>query len=145
MSAIQSIKKLSQIIVTPPYKKKISSFYSNNLTRQLLSCNSAAIKFKLTIDYEHLLYRNFCWSAQSKNNPISIVRRPSFLLQNRSIKTTSALNARDYYQVLGVARNAPAKDIKKAYYQLAKKYHPDVNKNNPEAEKKFQVTSSAIH
>lgn len=49
----------------------------------------------------------------------------------------------DYYKVLGVAKNASVKDIKKAYYQLAKKYHPDANKSDPEAPKKFQEVSEA--
>jgi len=64
-------------------------------------------------------------------------------LHNRSIASTANLRARDYYEILGIARNAPAKDIKKAYYQLAKKYHPDVNKENPTAAKKFQEASEA--
>ncbi|XP_026483250.2 protein tumorous imaginal discs, mitochondrial-like isoform X1 [Vanessa tameamea] len=64
--------------------------------------------------------------------------------RHRYIHTTSSLNARtDYYQVLGVSKNASAKDIKKAYYQLAKKYHPDANKSDPEAPKKFQEVSEA--
>lgn len=50
---------------------------------------------------------------------------------------------RDYYEVLGVPRNATVKDVKKAYYQLAKKYHPDTNKNDPETIKKFQEVSEA--
>ena len=50
---------------------------------------------------------------------------------------------RDYYEVLGIPRNASQKEIKKAYYQLAKKYHPDTNKGDPEASKKFQEVSEA--
>lgn len=44
---------------------------------------------------------------------------------------------------MGIAKNASAKDIKKAYYQLAKKYHPDTNKNDPNTSKKFQEVSEA--
>ncbi|XP_011310004.1 protein tumorous imaginal discs, mitochondrial isoform X1 [Fopius arisanus] len=50
---------------------------------------------------------------------------------------------KDYYEILGVSKNSAAKDIKKAYYQLAKKYHPDTNKNDPNASKKFQEVSEA--
>lgn len=49
----------------------------------------------------------------------------------------------NYYEVLGVSRNSSAKDIKKAYYELAKKYHPDTNKSDPDASKKFQLVSEA--
>lgn len=45
--------------------------------------------------------------------------------------------------MLGVSKKADAKAIKKAYYDLAKKYHPDVNKNDPNAAKKFQEVSEA--
>lgn len=50
---------------------------------------------------------------------------------------------RDYYEVLGVAREADAKDIKKAYRKLAMKFHPDRNPDNPEAESKFKEASEA--
>lgn len=66
------------------------------------------------------------------------------LSSSRTIQTSAGLWARqDYYEVLGVAKNASAKDIKKAYYQLAKKYHPDTNKDDPNASKKFQQVSEA--
>lgn len=50
---------------------------------------------------------------------------------------------RDYYEVLGVGKSAGASEIKKAYYKLAKKYHPDVNPGDAEAEKKFKEINEA--
>ncbi|MCI8858330.1 MAG: molecular chaperone DnaJ [Lachnospiraceae bacterium] len=50
---------------------------------------------------------------------------------------------RDYYEVLGIDRNADDAAIKKAYRALAKKYHPDMNPGDAEAEKKFKEASEA--
>jgi len=64
-------------------------------------------------------------------------------LSTRQISTSQSLSAKDYYKILGVEKKASAKDIKKAYYELAKKYHPDTNKNDPNSAKKFQEVSEA--
>ncbi len=50
---------------------------------------------------------------------------------------------RDYYEVLGVSRDADDAALKKAYRQLAKKYHPDANPGNKEAEAKFKEIGRA--
>lgn len=49
----------------------------------------------------------------------------------------------DYYNVLGITKNATTAEIKKAYRKLARKHHPDLNPNNKEAEKKFQEINEA--
>ena len=49
----------------------------------------------------------------------------------------------DYYQTLGIAKDATDADIKKAYRKLARKYHPDVNPNDKEAEQKFKEVNEA--
>ena len=54
-----------------------------------------------------------------------------------------AESKRDYYEVLGVSKDADDAAIKKAYRALAKKYHPDMNPGDAEAEKKFKEASEA--
>ena len=49
----------------------------------------------------------------------------------------------DYYQILGIAKNATEKEVKAAYRKLARKFHPDVNPNDKEAHKKFQEINEA--
>lgn len=49
----------------------------------------------------------------------------------------------DYYKVLGIQKNASAADIKKAYRKLARKYHPDLNPDDPDTEKKFKQINEA--
>lgn len=53
------------------------------------------------------------------------------------------MSKRDYYEVLGVAKDADANTIKKAYRKIAMKYHPDRNPDNPEAEEKFKEAAEA--
>jgi len=50
---------------------------------------------------------------------------------------------KDYYDVLGVNKNADDKELKSAYRKLAKRYHPDANPNDPEAETRFKEVSEA--
>jgi curved DNA-binding protein len=49
----------------------------------------------------------------------------------------------DYYKILGLGKNASAEDIKKSYRKLARKFHPDLNPNDKEANKKFQQINEA--
>ena len=51
--------------------------------------------------------------------------------------------AKDYYEILGVNRNAQADELKKAYRKIAMKYHPDRNPGNKEAEEKFKEAAEA--
>ncbi len=50
---------------------------------------------------------------------------------------------RDYYEVLGIQKGASADEIKKAYRQMAKKYHPDLNKGDANAEQMFKDVNEA--
>ncbi|XP_023024518.2 protein tumorous imaginal discs, mitochondrial isoform X1 [Leptinotarsa decemlineata] len=75
---------------------------------------------------------------------ISNSAHQSVLVPKRNFHLSSPLTSKkSYYDILGVGRNASISEIKKAYYKLAKKYHPDVNKNDPDSSKKFQEVSEA--
>lgn len=53
------------------------------------------------------------------------------------------MNKRDYYEILGISHNASSDEIKRAYRQMALKYHPDRNPGNKEAEEKFKEAAEA--
>src|SRR5579862_7469076 len=55
----------------------------------------------------------------------------------------SASASRDYYEVLGVSRSADDAEIKKAFRRLARELHPDVNRDDPNAEEKFKEAAEA--
>src|ERR1700733_6963780 len=52
-------------------------------------------------------------------------------------------STRDYYEVLGVPRDADETTIKKAFRRLARELHPDVNSHDPDAEEKFKAAATA--
>ena len=54
------------------------------------------------------------------------------------------MSDKDFYQVLGVSRDASESEIKKAYRKLAVQFHPDKNPGNKEAEEKFKEISAAF-
>ena len=54
----------------------------------------------------------------------------------------ATMNEKDYYEILGVSKDATSRDIQKAFQQKARKLHPDVNKE-PDAEEKFKEVSEA--
>lgn len=150
MSMLKNIRKPAQKILSQYIQKQIIPVCSNEYSRQLPLHNHRLAIVKIARYGTSTYTLKESW-AQKKLRSITKLENRSkysphcslFLLQNRSISSSANLRARDYYETLGIARNAPAKDIKKAYYQLAKKYHPDVNKDNQAAAKKFQEASEA--
>ena len=62
--------------------------------------------------------------------------------QTRAFRASSVLNNKDFYKTLSVSKGATQDEIKKAYFKLAKEYHPDVNKA-PEAKEKFATINEA--
>lgn len=82
---------------------------------------------RIATDFSHLL----SYSIVNFNNCV------------RPLHTTTNKYSKDYYRTLNIAKNASDKEIKSAYFQLAKKYHPDANPGDKDAANKFQEVSEA--
>ncbi|XP_011196500.1 protein tumorous imaginal discs, mitochondrial isoform X2 [Zeugodacus cucurbitae] len=126
--------------------KMISSAKSINLRAFRQLSNRATNYYSAEcIGLQQMTQQRFLsgWNGRGKFLPKLLLTTTPERHQRFDIHMTNVLSAKDYYQILGVAKNASSKDIKKAYYQLAKKYHPDTNKNDPDAGKKFQEVSEA--
>ena len=67
-------------------------------------------------------------------------------MKNSKLREEQIMSAkRDYYEVLGVSRDADKNTIKKAYRKLAKKYHPDTNQGNAQAAERFKEATEAYN
>ncbi|RAL45170.1 hypothetical protein DM860_014580 [Cuscuta australis] len=83
------------------------------------------------------------WNGANERGRLRTGLPKANFVATRSIHGTASMSARDYYEVLGISKNATGSEIKKAYLGLAKQLHPDVNKNDPGAATKFQEVQKA--
>ncbi|KAI0984498.1 hypothetical protein GJ496_008550 [Pomphorhynchus laevis] len=105
------------------------------------SCNNLLLFVGLTIRRSKICRRSFLVLPRCTFNQHQRILQTK--LPKRYLQFSSNLLNKDYYKILNVNPDATLKEIKKAYIDLAKKYHPDVNKNNNDAANKFQEVAEA--
>ncbi|XP_071087458.1 protein tumorous imaginal discs, mitochondrial-like isoform X2 [Haliotis cracherodii] len=121
------------------------------LTRRSVNTQSSSVRSCLQLEHKTptpLPVRSLSYASSFRSPNVTIgfgqtVRNCPQVTSVHFVHTSNTKHKRDYYDVLGVDRSADAATIKKAYYQLAKKFHPDVSKNDPSAASKFQEVSEA--
>lgn len=126
-----------QVIKTPNFH----CINANSINPKINLCNSNNPPFQLKkLGFSRSINPAF-------NNIFSIPNSNKFVIPKRRciksfIAARKASSADDYYSVLNISRNATLQEIKTAYRSLARKYHPDMNKD-PGAEEKFKEISAA--
>ncbi|XP_015227678.1 PREDICTED: dnaJ homolog subfamily A member 3, mitochondrial isoform X1 [Cyprinodon variegatus] len=119
---------------------------SRRATGLFLSPHHGGVRRFSTIGAEKLCRKGSLWFGGAGQaltlRGLSDLKLPHALYM-QSFHTSASCNKQDFYQVLGVPRTASQKEIKKAYYQMAKKYHPDTNKDDPQAKEKFAQLAEA--
>lgn len=117
-----------------------------NITNTTNSCTSTCRGFHNFANFHILLHRHETKEKYTSLRNVS-TNKPQHTRHFHTSRTTFASPKRDvkrdYYEVLGVGKDASQDEIKKAFHKAAKKYHPDMNKDNPEAQEKFKEASNA--
>lgn len=120
---------------------KCSSSHTTLLPAQ---CRHNASKVdRVSLSHHNMSSRTIAFLSGALKGEPQVTDTRGFHSSTTTTLSAAAAGKKDYYDVLGVDRSASKDDIKKAYFKLAKKYHPDVNKEDPKAGEKFSEIQNA--